>query len=138
MSSDEEPTPGVGPCLEDWEIVREEEARVLFGLLEPLEVNYVDLIVPHEVYEVFLRVFIGLDCLHLVEIRVRGCGDHVNDIKELYNNPEFTRIVLEGNCIEIGAPGDNRIRVLRALNHLGLKPPLEPVAYRLVKKLVLD
>ena len=138
LGGDEEPTPGVGPCLEEWGLTEEEEARILFGLLEPLEVNYVDLLIPHENYEVFLRVFISLDCLHPVEIRIRGCKEHVSEVKRLYEAPEFTRIVLEGDCIEIGAPADNRIRVLRALSYVGLEPPLHPVAYRLVKKLVLD
>ena len=139
MEDAEEPTPGVGPCLEDTGIVDENISRNLHALLEPTEHNIVDLLLPHEELEVFVRVFIGLDCLHALEVRVRGCGEEGSGkVRELYEKPEFTRIVLEGNCVEAVAPWDPPVRLVRALRLVGLEPPLEPVAYRVVGSLVLD
>lgn len=135
---EEEPTPGAGPCLEEWNIVEEETARVLHGILEPTEFNYADLLVPHEKYEVFIRVFIGLDCLHPVELRVRGCGRQAAEVRRLFEEPEFTRIMLEGDCIEVAAPFDIPVRIERSLDMLDLKPPLDIAAYRMVKWLVRD
>jgi hypothetical protein len=138
VNYDEEPTPGVGPCVEEWGIIEKETARILYGMLEPLDYNYVDLLILHEKYEVFIRVFIGLECLHLVEVRVRGCGETLEEIKKLSELPEFTRIMLEGECIEIAAPADMKHRVVKALEKIGIEPPVSPVAYRMVTKLVLD
>jgi hypothetical protein len=134
----EEPTQRVGPCVEEWGITEEEKARVLHGLLDTIEHNIVDLLIPHERLEVFLRVFIGIDCLHLLELRARGCGENASTVKNLADLPEFTRITMEGDCVEVGAPADVKSRIINALKHLGLSPPLEPVAYRAVRKLVLE
>jgi hypothetical protein len=134
----EEPTQRVGPSIEEWGLVPEEEAKALHSLLDSIEYNIVDLLIPHERLEVFLRVFIGLDCLHLLELRVRGCGSEAATVKRLADSPEYTRISMEGDCIEIGAPADVRTRIVNALSKLGIAPPVKPIAYRAVRKLVLE
>ena len=138
MLDDEEPTQGAGPCIEEWGLVDEETAGTLHGILDTTEYNYADLLVEHGELEVFMRVFIGLDCLRLVEVRVRGCKEKAERVKRLFDEPEFTRIALEGECIEIAAPADIRVRVERALAAVGLAPPLRVLAYRLVRRLVLE
>lgn len=138
MPDAEEPTPGVGPCIEDIGLVKENIARELHVMLEPTEYNVVDLLVPSRELEVFLRVFIGLDCLHALEIHIRGCGKLVGKVKKLYEEPEFSRVILEGDCMEIVAPADPSLRLVRALRLAGIEAPVEPVAYRVVNKFVLD
>lgn len=138
MGDAEEPTPRVGPCLEDTAIVDESTSINLHALLEPTEYNIVDLLIPHNELEVVLRVFIGLRCLHVLEVRVRGCGERAEVVKKLYEKPEFTSIVLESNCIEVAAPWDPPLRLLGALRLVGIEPPIEPIAYRVVDRFALD
>ncbi len=135
---DDEPTPGAGPCVEDWGLLDEEEARQIHAILDAQEYNYYDLLVYEGEYEVFLRVFVGLDCLRLEEVRVRGCGEIAERVKELIDLPEFTRIALEGECVEVASPADLRMRIEKALERLGLRAPLSPIAYRAVRRLVRD
>ena len=85
-----------------------------------------------------MRVFIDLDCLRLIELRIRGCKEKAENVKSLFKEPEFTRIAFEGECVEIVAPADIHVRVENALAAVGLTPPLKILAYRLVRRLVLE
>ncbi len=138
---DQEPTPRVGPCIEDTGLVEKEEASIAYSMLEPQEYNIVDLLLystPENV-EVYARVFIGLECLNVLSLHIRGCGEKaVEMLKKYSDKPEFYKIIMEGNCIELIAPHTPTIRLIRALSIVGAKTPLPILAYRKVEKFVLD
>ncbi|MEB3844250.1 MAG: hypothetical protein LRS48_01045 [Desulfurococcales archaeon] len=135
-----EPTQRVGPCLEDLDFVEEEDARLAHATLYSREYNIVYLLAgEYEGIEVSLKAFVGLDCLHLLSLHARGCGPEVQGrLKKLYENPEFTKIILEGDCIEIVAPAEPPYRVKRALKLLGIEGKLRLLAYRRAESFVLD
>jgi len=133
LTADEvEPTPRVGPCIEETGIIDEETSRQLFALFEPKEHNFIDLLVfEDEGTETFLRVMVGLDCLHVFELHVVGCGEKsVEALKKLYDKPEFTRLVLQGNCVELIAPWNPPMRIKQALRLFNIEIPVVPKAYR--------
>ncbi|MEB3759926.1 MAG: hypothetical protein GSR72_01680 [Desulfurococcales archaeon] len=140
MVDDQEPTPGTGPCLEELGIVDKEDAIASYALLEPQEDNIVDLLLySDEGLEVYVQVFIGLDCLHIIALHLRGCGSKsVETLKKYSDKPEFTKIIMEGECIDLEVPPYPRIRIERALSLVNLKPPLPILAYRRVDKFVLE
>ncbi len=141
MCADEiEPTPRVGPCLEDLGIVEEIDARMAHAMLVNKEYNIVDILLYNDdVLEVYIEVFIGLECLHVLSLHARSCvKEGIEKLKALSEKPEFTRIVLEGDCFEIQAPWEPPFRLKRALDLLGIKGKTSILGYRAVDKFVIE
>ena len=127
-----EPTPGAGPCIGDELDVDETEFNLLYGLLESTEYNWVDvLIYRSDGVEAFLECFIGVDCLRIIDLRIRVCGSSaIKGLKHAGDWPEVSRLVFEGDCIEMVVPSTPPGRVRSALGKLGVGIPLAPVAFR--------
>lgn len=127
-----EPTPGAGPCIGDVARVDEAEFRLLHEFLNTIEYDYVDILVHSEDdMEVYFEAFAGLDCIRVVNLRVRGCGPAaIEYLKAAADWPEVARVVLEGGCIELTVPPEPPLRVARALEKLGVEEPIVPRAFR--------
>ena len=127
-----EPTPRAGPCIEEVAEVDEAEFRLLHELLTMTEHDYVDVLL-HEAegVEVYLEAFAGLDCIRVISLHARGCGPAALDyLKAAADWPEVSRVVVEGDCIDLEIPPDPPLRIARALDKLGVDTPLAPRAFR--------
>ncbi len=128
---DREPTPRAGPCIEDTGIVEGESASFAYSKLYRLEYNIVDLLIYTDgELEAAARVFVSLDCLELLEIIVKACGDASGRLLRLADEPEVSRVSMEKGCVELHAPGEPPERARRLLEKLGITGPLEILAYK--------
>ena len=121
-----EPTPGAGPCLEDLKLVADEDLIALKAKLEGLEFTYFDVLLhANDAREVYIRCVDRVECLEVVELRVKRCGAHA-DLTAL-REAGVKGIALEGDCVEViyGAA-----MIARVLESEGLRPPLKILGYR--------
>ncbi len=128
-----EPTPGAS-CI--WEALRGyidvDSFLEVYSLAYGREHDYVDILVMDDgKLEAYIKSYVGLDCLELIDLRIRGCGsDALAVLKEYAEWPEVSRIIMEGDCIELVVPPHPPIRVVEALRKLGLKDTITVKAYR--------
>lgn len=134
-ADDQEPTQGAWPCLLDSLRVDRREFQLLEETLYLSEYNYFDVLVYRDDdIEAFLVVFSSLDCLQLVELHIRGCGDNAMELlKAAADWPEVSRVIMEGSCLELVVPADPPLRVEKALEKLGVNKPLQPLGFRVSK-----
>lgn len=134
---DVEPTQGAGPCLEESELLEVESLLWVKARLEIEGAIAADILVGRPGGgEAFLRVAPGVDCIELLELRVRFCSEApAKKALEAIDWPEVSRATIEGGCIELVVPADPLYRVVEALRRLGVKPPLAAEAYRLLERL---
>ncbi len=105
---------------------------VLHGLLYPTEFNYFALVFPLEGGgEAWLILFVGVDCVEVVALRVVGCGGARERVYGITDWPEVSRVDVEGGCAYALIPGDPPYRVKAALEKLGVGEPDPSKASRL-------
>lgn len=125
-----EPTQGPVRCVDrvfgvDW-------GQVLHGLLYPVEYNYFAMVFPLEGGgEAWLILFVGVDCVEAVALRVVGCGEARKRVYSITDWPEVSRVDVEGDCVYAIVPGDPPYRLRAALEKLGVGTPDPGKASRL-------
>ncbi len=128
-----EPTPGAG-CL--WEVLGEhvdlESFLEVYSTAYNREIDYLDVLVwERGGIEAFFKSYVGLDCLELIDLRIRGCESEALSLLKGYAEwPEVSRIIMEGDCIELVVPPDPPVRVVEALRKLGYRGKISAKAYR--------
>ena len=119
MGDEEEPTPRAS-CLEDLDMVSAEDIVELEATLYTRPGTLYDVLVEGGRYEVYLRVYSTLsDCLRVVELRVRACGEGSLELFKLVEWPEVSRAIVEGSCVELVVPAEPPFRVASMLRKLG-------------------
>ena len=70
-----EPTPGA-PCLDDLEVLEEDDVIEVEAVLYTREETVYDVLLDEPRYEVYLKVQSTMpgDCVRVLELRVKGCG----------------------------------------------------------------
>lgn len=116
-------------CLADLGLFSAEEVGELEALFYSLEHTIVDLLIWEEGDMIsYLRFYSRPDCLALLELRLRGCGESAKKVLSLADWPEVSKIAIEGACVEALVRPSPPAKVRSALNKLGIKPV--PIAYR--------
>jgi hypothetical protein len=125
-----EPTPGA-PCLEDLEVLEEEDIAEVEATLYTREETVYDVLLDEPRYEVYLRVQSTMpgDCIRVLELRVKGCGKEGVELLKNAEWPEVSRVVIEGDCVELVVPSEPQLRIKNALKKLGVEK-VKPVAFR--------
>jgi len=119
LGDEEEPTPGAS-CLEDLDMVSAEDIVELEATLYTRPGTLYDVLVEGGRYEVYLRVYSAFfDCLRVVELRVRACGEGSLELFKLVEWPEVSRAIVEGSCVELVVPAEPLFRVVSMLRKLG-------------------
>ncbi|MCE4612909.1 MAG: hypothetical protein F7C07_03655 [Desulfurococcales archaeon] len=126
-------------CLEDVVEVDRLSLIEARSVLDLSEANMADLLLySGEGKEVYARVFVSVDCLLLVYMVVRACGEASGDLLRLASEaPEVTRISMENGCVEAMVPPEPRGRVSSFLEKAGIKNNLEVKAYRILEESVI-
>jgi len=132
---DLEPTPGASPCLEDLGLVEEEEAGQAWAVLDTKEYNNVDILLYEEPgLSVYVRGFVGPECLTALYLVVEGCGDRANKLLEAYEWPEVDKAAVHRRggveCVELYSRPEPPAKARRLLERLGITGGLRVLAYR--------
>ncbi len=106
-----------------------------WSVLSSREYVYVDLLLyQREDLEVIARVFVGENCLELVEVSVRSCGNSASMLLALSEEPEVDSVVLEKkrgvSCTILRSRPEPPLKPLRLLDKLGITKPLAVLAYK--------
>ena len=137
MGDEEEPTPRA-PCLADLGIIALDDLIELESTLFVKQGTFYDVLVSEGEWEVFLRVYSSAsDCLRVLELRVRRCGERAGELLKMIEWPEVSKATIEGDCVELVIPSDPPSRILNALGKLGLRE-VKPIAYRDVEPLTSE
>ena len=132
-----EPTPRAGPCLEELgEFVDEDSIATASSILERVEYIAVDLLLepPPPNSTMYLRTLLELECIRVLELRVVSCrDDSLKRLLTLADEPEVSRVVMEGECIEIVVPVDPPYRAKSLIEKLGLNGKLAITGFRPVE-----
>jgi len=125
-----EPTPGA-LCLEDLEVLEEDDITEVEAVLYIREKTVYDVLLDDPRYEVYLKVqsTIPGDCVRVLDLRVRGCGKEGVELLKNAEWPEVSRVVMEGDCVELVVPSEPQVRIKNALKKLGVEK-VKPVAFR--------
>ncbi|MDP8002634.1 MAG: hypothetical protein ACP5I6_04840 [Caldisphaera sp.] len=129
---DFEPTPGVGPCIEEF-LKKSEELDEINSISQNKETNYVDILLyDNEKLEFYLRTFVGIDCLHIIDGVLESCENDIKDMLKKYADfPEVSKVEMQGNCIRLIIPSTPIIRIKKFLEKINIK--FEKIlSYRLV------
>ncbi len=125
-----EPTPRAF-CLEDLEILEEDDILEVEGTLYTREGTIYDILLDNTRYEVYLKVYsttLG-ECVQPLELRVRGCGERSVELLKNIEWPEIARVVVEGECVELIIPSEPPSRIKNTLRKLGIEK-VKPIAFR--------
>ena len=124
------PTPGA-PCLDDLEVLEEDDIIEVEAVLYTREKTVYDVLLDDTRYEVYLKVqsTIPGDCVRVLELRVKGCGKEGVELLKNAEWPEVSRVVIEGDCVELVVPSEPQLRIKNALEKLGVEK-VKPVAFR--------
>ena len=123
--------PRVGPrgaaCIEELGLAPPGEAAELHAALSVREHDYYAFVLDRgEGWEVRLIVAVGIECLEVVAVEVRGCGKARERVYGITDWPEVSRVEVEGDCAYALVPAEPPYRAVAALERLGLRgrPPL--------------
>ena len=121
-------------CLEEVVEVDRLSAIEARSVLDTLEANMADLLLySGGGKEVYARVFISVDCLLLVYVVVKACGEASGSLLKLASeSPEVTKITMEKDCVEAMVPPSPPGRVSRFLEKAGIRGGLTVKAYRVL------
>ena len=129
-----EPTPGAGPCIEELagDLLDRSSVEEAIRVLERLEYTVVDLLLEPllEGAFMYLRVAVDMECLRVLEMRVRSCGGGSARLLRMAGEPEVSRVIMEADCLEIVVPVDPLYRVKSAMNKLGVRGSLSITMFR--------
>ncbi len=125
-----EPTPRA-VCIEDLEILEEEDVIELEATLYTREGTIYDVLLDKEDYEVYLKVYSTIpgECLKTLELRIRGCKERGVELLKNVEWPEVSKVIVEGDCVELVIPSEPPPRIKNALGKLGLTKA-KPIAFR--------
>jgi len=130
--NDFEPTPRVGPCVEEL-LAKSEELDEINSVVQNREADWVDLLLyDNNEIQFYLRTFVGIDCLHIVQGILESCSEAGKEICKRYvDYPEVSRIDLQGDCIFLFIPHFPSLRIRKFMEKIAIRPE-RILAYRLI------
>ena len=132
---DSGPTPGAGPCIQEILELDSEMLSLLYDKLNSGEEDFYDVLLHESMgIEYYARVFVSMECLQILDFRVRGCSEEAKRV--LYDAsewPEVSRVAFEAGCLELIIPTQPPERVSSALARFGVPRKLKPLAYKIAE-----
>lgn len=109
--NDFEPTLRAGPCIEEF-IGENEDIEELNSTAYSNEKDYIDVLLYNNKITFYLKLFNGIDCLHIIYAILETCEKNEKDfLIKLADEPEVYKIIVEGNCVKLIIPSNPLIRI---------------------------
>ncbi len=113
--NDFEPTPRAGPCIEEF-LGNNEEVQEVNSVSQNRENDYVDVLIYDNNFSFYLKLFNGIDCLHIMYAIIESCNENEkNFLLKLADEPEVYKVIVRGNCIKLIIPSLPLIRITKIM-----------------------
>jgi len=127
--NDFEPTPGAGPCIEEF-FGNNEDVQEINSISKNRENDYIDALVYGNKISFYLKLFNGIDCLHIMYGVMESCEESEKDfLIKLADEPEVYKIVVQGNCVRLIIPSTPLLRIAKIMEKAKINSK-EIIAYR--------
>ncbi|WP_292320574.1 hypothetical protein [Caldisphaera sp.] len=127
--NDFEPTPGAGPCIEEF-FGNNDDIQEINSVSKNRENDYVDVLLYYNKISFYLKLFNGIDCLHIMYGVIESCEEEEKDfLIKLADEPEVYKIIVQGKCVKLIIPAIPLLRIYKIMEKAKINSK-EIIAYR--------